>query len=242
MIGVIGGMGPLATADFLNKVIAATPAEHDDEHVPLLISNDPRIPRRPAAILEGAESPLPRLREIRDRLIAAGATALVMPCNTAHHWHAALAADCPVPFPSIIDAACDEVAARSSAGGRVGLVATRATLAARLFEPALAARGRLALLPNDALLDSAMLPAIAHIKAGRLTQAGPLMARAVQALLDQGAEVVVLACTEAPIALAPAPANLQARCVDATQSLANATVALWLKMRASKASSWSRHV
>ena len=51
MIGVIGGMGPRATADFLNKVIAATPAEHDDEHVPLLISNDPRIPRRPAAIL-----------------------------------------------------------------------------------------------------------------------------------------------------------------------------------------------
>lgn len=165
MIGVIGGMGPLATADFLSKVIAATPAERDEQHVPMLISNDARIPPRPAAILAGAESPLPRLREIRDRLVAAGATALVMPCNTAHHWHAALTADCALPFPSIIDAACDDAAARVARGSRVGLVATRATLAAKLFEPALAARGLLPLLPSDALLDTLLLPAIAHVKA-----------------------------------------------------------------------------
>jgi aspartate racemase len=70
----------------------------------LHISCDPRIPKRPAAILDGGESPLPRLREIRDRLLAAGATALVMPCNTAHHWYDELAADCPVPFLSIVEA------------------------------------------------------------------------------------------------------------------------------------------
>jgi aspartate racemase len=83
MIGVIGGMGPLATVDFMHKVILATPAEVDEQHVPLLVSNDPRIPRRPAAILGDSESPFPRLLEIRDRLLRAGATALVMPCNTA---------------------------------------------------------------------------------------------------------------------------------------------------------------
>jgi aspartate racemase len=230
MIGVIGGMGPLATADFLSKVIAATPAEHDEQHVPLLISNDPRIPRRPPAILEGGESPLPRLRDIRDRLVAAGATALVMPCSTAHHWHAALSADCALPFPSIIEVACDAAAARTAAGARVGLVATRATLASGLFEPVLAARGRSAVLPTDEVLDGAMLPAIAHVKAGRLVQAGPLMNSAVQALLDQGAQVVILACTEAPIAMASSSGGLPGECVDATQALALATLALWRKM------------
>lgn len=247
-IGVIGGMGPLATADFLNKVIAATPAEDDADHVPLLISCDPRIPNRPPAILAGATSPLTRLTGIRDQLLAAGASALVMPCNTAHYWHAALAQQIAVPFPSIIDAACDEAVARlathaaaqaprqaavrGAAGACVGLVATRATLAARLYEPALAARGLLPLLPGDALLDALMLPAIAHVKAGRLDAAGPLMQRAVQALLDDGADLVILACTEAPIAMAPAPAAMQLRCVDTTLALAQATVALWRQLNA----------
>jgi aspartate racemase len=220
-------MGPLATADFLHKVIAATLAEHDEQHVPLLISCDPRIPRRPAAILQGAESPLPRLLEIRDRLIQAGATALVMPCNTAHHWHAELQHACNVPFPSLVDIACDAAASRTAEGACIGLVATRATLASGLFEAALAVRGRRALRPTDALLDETMLPSIAHVKAGRLAQAGPLMAKAVQGLLDNGADLVVLACTEAPIALSAASGDLQARCVDSTLALAKATVALW---------------
>ncbi len=222
---------PLATADFFSKVNAETAAEHDEEHVPLLISSDPRIPPRPPSILAGTESPLPRLIEIRDRLLSAGASALVMPCNTAHHWHAALANGCAVPFPSIIDAACDEAAARlladDAAGARIGLVATRATLAARLYEPALAAPGLAPLLPSDALLDELMLPAILHVKAGRLAQAGPLMQPAVQARLDDGAAVVVLAGTEAPIAMSAAPAALQARCVDTTLALARVTVLPW---------------
>jgi aspartate racemase len=226
-IGVIGGMGPLATADYFAKVIAATSAADDEGHVPLLISSDPRIPRRPPAILHGDISPLPRLREVRDRLVAAGASALVMPCNTAHHWHAELSADCALPFPSIVEAACREAAAVAPAGGRIGLVATRATLAARLYEPALATLGLQPLVPDDALLDEAMLPAIAHLKAGRVAEAGAPMARAVQALRERGAAVVILACTEAPIAMSSAPAALQALCIDSTAALARATVVLW---------------
>jgi aspartate racemase len=226
-IGVIGGMGPLATADYFAKVIGATTADDDEGHVPLLISSDPRIPRRPPAILHGDTSPLPRLREIRDRLVAAGVSALVMPCNTAHYWHTDLSADCALPFPSIVESACREAAARAGAGSLVGLVATRATLAARLYEPALAALGLRPLLPDDALLDEAMLPAIADVKAGRVAEAGTPMARAVQALRDQGAAVVILACTEAPIAMSTAPAALQALCIDSTAALARTTVALW---------------
>jgi aspartate racemase len=227
VIGVIGVMGPLATADFMHPVIRATPASGDAQHVPLLASNDPRIPARPAAILDGCESPLPRLLAIHDRLRRAGATALAMPCNTAHFRHAALPEGCAVPFPSIVDAACDEAAARLSGGGRVGLIATRATLAAGLFAPALASRRLLAVLPSDEVADRLMLPAIARVKAGRLAEAGPLMAQAVRSLQDAGVEQVLLACTEAPIALDAGQGELMSACVDTTAALARATVALW---------------
>lgn len=84
--------------------------------------------------------------------------------------------------------------------------------------------------PDDALLDGAILPSIVHVKAGRLERAQPLMASAVLSLLDAGADLVILACTEAPIALAAADAELLAACVGTTQMPADAAVALWQQM------------
>lgn len=232
MIGVIGGMGPLATADFVQKVIAATPAEHDEDHVPLLISNDPRIPRRPAAILEQAESPLPRLIEIRDRLMNAGATALVMPCNTAHYWHKELSASCALPFPSIIEATCGVVSGKTANQDLVGIVATKATLASGLFQAALEHRDRCTVLPTEQVSEQLMLPAIAHVKAGRLDKAGPLMMATVEHLLQRGAKTVILACTEAPIAMSASPHVLAQSCIDSTEALAVTTVKLWRELQA----------
>lgn len=231
MIGVIGGMGPLATLDFMHKVLRATPAVDDPDHVPLLVQSDPRIPSRPAAILAGGASPLPALQAARDRLIAAGATALVMPCNTAHRWYPALQAGCPVPFPSIIEVTCDAIATAVPPGSRIAVVATRATLACGLFDAALAARGLQAVHPGDALLDASILPAIADVKAGRLAQAGIRMEAAVRSLLADASRVV-LACTEAPVALAAAPDAPLDRCIDSTEALAVATVALWRRLGA----------
>lgn len=220
-------MGPLATADFFSKVIAATPAAGDDGHVPLLIQSDPRIPSRPAAILRGGESPLPALLAGRDRLIAAGATALAMPCNTAHFWFAELLVGCPVPFLSIVDATCYEAAGKAAPGARVGLIATGATLATRLFDQRLEALGLVPLLPEDADMTSLVLPAIALVKAGRAHEGGVLVEQAVQALLTRGAASVVLACTETPLALDAAQSQLRPNCIDGTAALARACVAWW---------------
>ena len=85
LLGVLGGMGPLATVDFLAKLCAATPADGDADHVPHVTVSIPQIPSRVAAILRGGESPLPALVDARDRLRAAGATHYAMPCNTAYH-------------------------------------------------------------------------------------------------------------------------------------------------------------
>jgi aspartate racemase len=227
MIGVIGGMGPLATADFLNKVIEETGAADDEGNVPMLISCDPRIPKRPAAILSGGESPLPRLREIRDRLLAAGATALVMPCNTAHHWHAELSAGCPVPFLSIVEAGSREALRLAGAGVVVAVVGTRATLATGLFKNSLEGLGLVPLAPTDSELDGAILPAIAAVKSGQIAHAAQLLDAALDGLAARGARHVLLACTELPLALAASRHAGPTVCVDTTRALARATVAHW---------------
>ena len=232
MIGILGGMGPLATADFFAKLIEETPARCDEDHVPVLIQSDPRIPRRPPAILDGGESPLPALLASRDRLIAAGAVALAMPCNTAHYWHAQLAADCPVPFLSIVDASCDELSTMAPVGSRVGIISTHATAVGRVFDAALEARGYVAMLPSDDDVVTRILPAIALVKSGQAERAGRLLEPAIDALLARGAVGVVLACTETPIALDTIKSPLRARCVDTTRALARACVRFWIERNA----------
>lgn len=228
MIGILGGMGPLATVDFFSKVIAATPAANDEAHVPLLIQSDPRVPSRPAAILRGGESPLPALLAGRDRLIAAGATALAMPCNTAHFWYPQLAKGCSVPFLSILQACCDEVAARVAPGAQVGIIATGATLSTGLFSTPLRLRGYSPTTPPDDELEAVVLPAIERVKAGFPAEAGTMLVGSVQALLDRGAATVILACTETPLALDAVQSPLRAQCIDSTAALARACVAWWL--------------
>ena len=167
MIGILGGMGPLATVDFFSKVVAASDATGDAGHVPLLIHSDPRIPSRPDAILKQGESPLPALLAARNCLIEAGALALAMPCNTAHFWYGALAADCPVPFLSIVSASLDCLRALAAPGDSVAILATRATLEAKIFERPLVELGCRPMLPEEHAMATQVLPAIQKVKEGR---------------------------------------------------------------------------
>src|SRR5512135_475946 len=189
MLGVIGGTGPLATADFFRKLIDATPARDDDEHIPVLIHSVPQIPSRPAAILRGGPSPLPALLQARDRLLAAGATLLAMPCNTAHHWYDGLVDSCPVPFIHIVDAVAELLPADAR---ELGIVATRATLQARVFERRLAGRGIELAAPDEATYDRAVQPAIEAVKRGAPAEGGRLLEPVIAAVLERGASAVVL--------------------------------------------------
>ena len=193
----------------------------------VLIQSDPRVPSRPAAILRGGPSPLPALMAGRDRLITAGAIAIAMPCNTAHVWLPELRQDCPVPFLSIVDASCDEAAASAEPGAAIGIIGTEATLKSRLFDSELARRGFTPLLASDDELRELILPAIEKVKAGHAAEGGQQVERAVQALFDRGAQVVVLACTETPLALDAIESPLRQRCVDTNAALARACVAWW---------------
>jgi aspartate racemase len=227
MIGVLGGMGPVATVDFFHKVIVESQAKTDEDHVPLLIQSDPRIPPRPAAILQDAESPLTVLMAGRDRLITAGAQALVMPCNTAHFWFDELAKDCPVPFLSIVDACCRELGDKVPQGGQIGVIGTRATLAADLFGAPLAEFGYSTMQPLEEEMVEWVLPGIQLVKAGRTLEGGYLIEQAVGQLLIRGASMVILACTETPLALDSIRSGLRSRCIDSTSALARSGVRWW---------------
>jgi aspartate racemase len=227
MLGVIGGMGPLATADFFRKLIDATPAMTDEGHIPVLIHSVPQVPSRPAAILRDGPSPLPALREARDRLLAAGATLLAMPCNTAHYWYEGLVQGCPVPFIHIVDAVAERLPIEAR---DVGIVATRATLQSRVFERRLADRGIVFAAPDEGSYERAVQPAIDAVKGGAARDGGRLLEPVIAAQLDRGAAAVVLACTELPIALDAIESPLRARCIDSTDALARTCVRVWTSL------------
>jgi len=225
-LGILGGMGPLATADFFAKLVALTPAGRDEDHVPVVLASLPDIPPRVPAILGDGPSPLPALIDARDRLLAAGATLLAMPCNTAHHWFDALA-DCGVPMVHIADAAVAALARTTAAPATVGLVATRGTLASGFYRSRLADAGYGVIEPTEHELGALIELAVRAVKAGAVAQGGVGFQRAAAALHARGAASVILACTEVPPALAAAGPPGGFACIDATAALAQACVDAW---------------
>lgn len=225
LLGVLGGMGPLAAADFLTKLVAETPATRDQDHIPYVAWGVPQIPERPAAILHGGESPLPQMLRGIAALKQAGASVVAIACNTAHYWHDDLVRGGGLPILHIADAVCDMLAERGITAGKIGLLGTDGTVKAGFFQQRFATRGLDCILSSRADQDQLVLPAIAAVKANDLPRAHGLAVEAVARLLDSGAQAVVLACTETPVAIDYADSPVKARCIDATRALARACVA-----------------
>ena len=221
-VGILGGMGPEATVLLMQKVIAATPARDDADHVPLIVDQNPQVPSRIRHLIEGTgPDPAPVLTAMARRLAEAGAEALAMPCNTAHHYAPAIRAATALPFLDMVALSVARAVALAGAGGRVGLLASPAVRKVGLFDRALAAAGLDPAYPAD---EAALLAAIRRIKAEGPVPAAQDVLRAASAdLLAQGATVQMIACTEfSLIAGAVAP---QARAFDTLDCLVEGIVA-----------------
>ena len=103
-IGILGGMGPLATADLFRKIVLMTRAGCDNEHIRIYIDNNCRIPDRTAAILQGGADPVPEMSDALRHLEACGADCIIMPCNTAHYFLPRLQSQTKIPFLSMLEA------------------------------------------------------------------------------------------------------------------------------------------
>ena len=223
VIGVLGGMGPMATVDFLAKVIELTPASRDQDHLPLIVYSVPQVPDRTSAIIEAGESPLPAMIEGLRTLVRAGVECIAIPCNTAHHWYDDLARESSVPVLHMVDAAGAAMQRLGVPDGPVGLLATAGTLAAGIYPARLVRHGYECVVPDDGDVETLVTPGIGLVKAGRVAEAEELLRTAADNLLGRGARVVILACTEIPVALKDDDAS-EGRYVDATRALAEACV------------------
>lgn len=232
MVGVLGGMGPLATVDFMRKVIEATPATKDQEHIPLVAWSVPQIPDRQTSIFGKGESPLPMMQEGIRQLERMGAGCIAIACNTAHYWYEDLRRGCEALLLHIGDAAGERLVALGVPKGPVGLIATDATTQTRIYQDRLEVHGYECRVLSPAESERLFWPAVRKVKANDSEAALPLLEEAVERLLEAGASRVVLGCTEVPIGLAQARREILERCFDATDALALACVA-WATAEAS---------
>ena len=197
VLGVIGGVGPMATVDFYRKLVEMTDASCDQEHIHVLIDGNTQVPDRTASILAGDERPLPYLIDSARRLEAAGADLLVVACNAAHFFFDRLEAACSVPLLNMIELTAREAEER---GFRcAGLLAVDGTLRTGVYDRSFQKRGLRLVHPDDSGQRLIMHLIYDEVKAG-----APLHPEALYPTLDdmagRGAACFILGCTELPLA------------------------------------------
>ncbi len=197
IVGVIGGMGPEATVDLMQRVIDATPAHDDADHIRMLVDNNPKVPSRIKALIEGTgESPAPCMVDMARGLERLGADFLVIPCNTAHHYYPDVAAAVEIPVVNLIELTAHSAKTAQPGLKKVGLLASNALQMIRLYEPWFE-RLQVTVHYPQPEHQQAVMALIRAVKA-RAQTAEQLDAyqRAAEDLAAQGVECLVVACTE----------------------------------------------
>lgn len=192
-VGILGGMGPEATILLMQKVLDAGPAQDDADHVPLIVHQNPQVPSRIAALIDRTgDDPAPVLAGMARDLERAGAKALAMPCNTAHHYADCVAGATGLPFLDMLEATAAHLTDQGAR--RVGMLASPATRLTGVFEPCFARAG---LEPVWLAEDAPLLDIIRAVKAGHpAADLAPRLEEAAARLTGQGADHLLVACTE----------------------------------------------
>jgi aspartate racemase len=223
-LGVLGGMGPLATADFLRKLVKNTPADIDQEHIPVMMYGDCTIPDRTANIVGDGPSPLPKLIEGIKFLNDAGAKAICVPCNSAHCWFDEMNAASKVPVFHIVQASSEQVQKKNPGATKVGVLSTLGTHKMGIYKTTLEGLGYEVVSPTENEFDTLVSPAIAMIKSNDWADAEKAYDTAAAHLFDRGAEIIILGCTEIPFGMQRAYRTHPTKYVDSNEALADAVI------------------
>lgn len=231
-LGVVGGVGPAATVDFLDKVVRNTPATRDQDHLRLLVEQNPQIPDRTEHLVGDGMDPTLALYATCKKLQAGEADLIAIPCNTAHAFVAAIQSELDIPIMNMLTVTVKHIREMFPKLHKVGLLATSGTVSSGVYKRALEDHGLQEVVPSPAL-QARVMNAIygpEGVKAGFTSAASVAdVDAAIDELAAQGVEVIVLGCTELPLLLSE-PERVTARgnrvtLVDPTDILARRCVA-----------------
>ena len=222
VVGVIGGLGPEATLDFFAKVLQHSKAAKDQDHIHLIIENNPKTPNRNDAIAGRGPSPGLALADMARALERAGADFVVMACNTAHAYETDIRSALGKPFVSLIDEVIDEVRGMHPKVRSVGVLATQGSRDAKIFTPAFA-RHAIEVVQLDESSQARFMALVYRIKAGDRSQdIRDGLRQLGEQLIAMGADILIAGCTEVPLVLQQGD-NTKAM-IDSTDVLARRCV------------------
>jgi len=219
-VGIIGGMGPLATADLFTKIIQRTDAASDADHIHIIIDNNPKTPDRTSAILKGTESPLPYLVRAANRLQTAGADFLLIPCITSHFFLPELCKEVDIPIVNMIEETAKYLVSRKVQ--KVVVLATDGTRQSCVFDTIFKKFSLEIFYPCDTAQGALMDVIYKGVKAGKKVWDTTELNSEIDRLIRSGAEAVILGCTELP--LAAEMYGISGNLVNPTDILAQAAV------------------
>ena len=222
VIGILGGMGPESTADFFLKVIRATHVPKDQDHLRIIIDNNPKVPDRTLALLGKGESPLAEMRKTVQNLERAGAELIAIPCNTAYHYYDELQKSTNIPIINMISETAKHIRGAFPNIRKIGLMATTGTMKAEIYHKEI--KGIEIIAPDEGLQEKVMNAIYGEqgIKAGYREEPHNYVLEVASALIKQGAEAIIMGCTE--ISLVLGQGDLPVPLVDPLQILAEAVV------------------
>ncbi len=222
IIGILGGMGPEATVDLFYKIIKFTPVEKDQDHLRIIIDNNPKIPDRTAAILRKGEDPLPALQKTAKNLEKAGVDFIIIPCNTAHHFLSSIQESVRIPVLNMIEETAKETRKGIPQIKKVGLLASIGVYKTKIYHRHFKKFNIEVISPGEKDKEEVM-KVIYAIKAGDLSEEIKRnILKIAQKLTDKGSEALIAGCTEIPLILKEGDVSVPI--IDPTQILAKVAV------------------
>lgn len=222
-VGVIGGVGPMATVYYMQRVIEMTKAGCDQEHINMLVFNDCDIPDRTAFITEKSpDNPLPVMVEDAKRLEAAGCKFVVIPCNTAHYFYDELEQAVEIPVVNIVEETIRYAKARVQDLSCVGIMATTGTIVTGTYQKYAERAGLSFAVPDEDEQNLLMQIIYDGVKAGKPVPRADFD-RVANHLRAKGAQCLILGCTELSVLKRDLPIN-DPDVLDSIDVLASETV------------------
>lgn len=230
-VGVVGGVGPAATVDFMQKIVRNTPAARDQEHIKVHVEQNPQIPDRTENLIGHGQDPTIALYATCKKLEDGGADLIAIPCNTAHAYVERIQSSLSIPIVNMLTVTVQSIRERFPQLTQVGLLATSGTLGSGVYQKALEEQGLRQLAPSPAAQERVMEAIYGRegVKAGFTEgRCQDDIHAGLDDLARQGAQVVILGCTELPLLLAAGELRLAGGndvvLVDPTDTLARRCV------------------